>query len=104
MPFSGAANEACHIFAADCNITDEDACTVEMLSNTHTSVLNQHVMAHNGEKHRKSGTTLLCFDTRLYSGFPLNVFASANTNIYADNLYVADVIHYIHEKDGKKRI
>ena len=104
MPFSGVANEACHIFAADCNITDEDACTVEMISNTHTSVLNQHLAAHNGEKHRKSGTLHSCPDTGVYSVFSLNVFTSANTNIYADNLYVADVIHYIHEIDGKKRI
>jgi hypothetical protein len=100
-----AASESGQIFTAAYSISNVDVCTVEMLGNTHTASLSvQQTALRSNEVQRKSATQslLLCDLTPLQSSFKF--FTSAAPNSNAKNADVTEIMHYIHETDGKKKI
>jgi hypothetical protein len=100
-----AARESGQILTAGYSISNVDVCTVEMLGNTHTSSLSvqQNALRSNEVQRRlETQSVLLC---NLYScQSPLNSFTSADSNINMENADVAEIMRFIHEKDGKKKI
>jgi hypothetical protein len=100
-----AAQESGQILTVGYSISNMDVCTVEMLGNTHTSSLAvQQSALRSNEVQRKSETLsfLLCNLDSCQSS--LKSFTSAFSSINMESADVAEIIHFIHEKDGKKRI
>lgn len=104
MSFFGAANTFDHIFTEGSSISSEDVCTVEMLGNTHSGLLTRPSSTQNSESQRKSETLSCLLGVIASLQASLHFFASADMSIDADHASAAGVIHFIHDKDGKKRI
>lgn len=102
MPLSGAINQSDQIISTGCRIPYEKVCTVEASRNTHTALLNQHTILHTTEIHRKSDTPFSLYGDLRSLKSPFQFYSSANPDIYTDNIDAADIIHFIHDKDGKK--
>lgn len=103
MPLFGATNQASQVIATDYHIANEDVCTADMLGNTHTSLLNQQRVTRNTDILRKIRTILYWLDDFRSLQIPFKFFTSTNPNICNIAVDVTDIIHFIHDKDGKKR-
>jgi hypothetical protein len=99
-----ATNESSQVITAGYSFSNEDACTLEMLGNIHTSLLSHQATPRNSETQRKSESLYFLLDELAFLHSPFKFFTSANLNIYIADTDVAEIIHFIHEKDGKKRI
>ena len=104
MCFFGATNESKQIITVAYSISNEDVCTVEMLGHTHNSLLTQQTAKHNCETQRKSETLLERIDNSASLQSLFKFFTSVNANICILNTDAAEIIIFIHNKDGKKRI
>lgn len=104
MFFSGAADTFDHILTEGSSISSEDVCTVEMLGNIHSGLLTRPSSTQNSESQRKS-ETLSCLLGDLASlQVSLHFLTSADTGIDTAHASAAGIIHFIHDKDGKKKI
>ena len=100
-----AANESGQVFTAGEHISNEDVCTSEMLGNTHTRLLSHQTAARNhNETQRKSETLIFLLGDLASLQSPFKFFTSASTNIHTTGTDIAEILHFIHAKDGKKRI
>lgn len=101
---SNATTESSQLIASGYGLPNEDVCTVKMLGNTHTNLLCQLTAKKAGVVRENSETLLGKLDssTPLQSLFKVHTFL--NANVCADNTDVADIIIFIHDTDGKKRI
>jgi hypothetical protein len=75
-----------------------------MLGNTQPCLLNQRSAVRNVKLHKNAGTRF-CRPTDIAAlRYSLKFFASAALFIISDNTDVAEIMHFIHNQDGKKRI
>lgn len=101
---SDATNESNQINAVSYSMSNEDVCTAEMLGHTHTRLLRQQTATRDNETQRKSGTSFLWQSALAVLQSPFKFFTSTNLNIRTANANIAEIVHFIHAKDGKKRI
>lgn len=104
MSFFGTTNSFEHILTEAGSISGEDVCTVEMLGNTLNGLLLGPSSIQNSESQRKSRTLSCLFGVLASLQAYFHFFKSAETDIDTDCASVAEVIHFIHDKDGKKRV
>jgi hypothetical protein len=100
---SGAAAESGQLSPAGCGNVNEDICTTDMLGNTQPYILNQHTVVRNAKMQRKNVTLLWFQPVVALLRCPFKFFAyPALTNKWNTN--AAEIIRFIHNEDGKKRI
>jgi hypothetical protein len=99
-----ATNESSQAITVSYNSSNKDVCTIEMLGNTNTSLLSHQTAPRNSETQRKSESLYFLLCELAFLQLLFKFFTSANSNIYIVNTNVAEIIRFIHEKDGKKRI
>ena len=92
-------HDASSELSSNCNIQEEDACTLDMLTRNQTINLRNQNQFNKKSYNR---TTLSPFADSLCPGYKF--YISVNSCIYNVNSVIADILHYIHNKDGKKRI
>jgi hypothetical protein len=101
---SDAANKLAQSVTQGCNDIKEDVYTVEMSGVAHEILLCRQSVTQNSEQHRKSellfGTSIAMAEIRL----PLKASASFYASIFKDNEASTEIIYFIHNKDGKKKI
>lgn len=100
---SNAADESDQI-TTGYSISNEDVCTAEMLGYSHNSLLTQQTAKHNSETQRKSETLFGEIDNSASLQSSFKFFTSVNANICIDNTDAAEIIIFIHDKDGKKEL
>jgi hypothetical protein len=104
MCLSDAIKDTIPNVTASYNISTEDTCTVEMLGDTYTCLLNQQTVTYHSETQRKTETLFGGLEDYASLQLSFRFFASTNPDIYADNTDVAELMHFIHNKDGKKKL
>lgn len=104
MPLFGATNPSSQIIATNYRTPNKDVCTVDMLENARTSLLSQQSVNQNTQIQRKSKTLFYLSDDLRSLQTSLKFYTSANPNIYTNSVDVTGIIHFIHDKDGKKQI
>jgi len=87
----------------DTTVTSEDVCTVEMLGNQNSSLLSRQVLTKCFDKIRKSEEKNILFINSACLQSSFHICFSAETNILASENEIAEVIQFIHNKDGKKK-
>jgi hypothetical protein len=100
----GATNQSSQMMTASDSISNEDVCTVEMLGNAQASLFSHPITSRNSEMQKKSESLFFLLAELSFLLSLCKFFLSANSNLYIRNTDVAEIIHFIHEKDGKKRI
>jgi hypothetical protein len=100
----GATNQSSQMMTASDSISNEDVCTVEMLGNTQASLFSHPITSRNSEMQKKSESLFFLLAELAFLLSLFKFFLSANSNLYIGNTDAAEIIHFIHEKDGKKRI
>jgi hypothetical protein len=99
-----ATNESNDIFTAGDSILNEDVCTGEMLGNNQISLLNQHNLTSYNENHRKTAAQSFLSNKIIELQYFFNFFSFVNQYALSDDTDVTQIIYFIHDKDGKKRI
>lgn len=95
--------------SSSCSITDEDACTLDMLSSSYINQLNQNnqtsLLRNNSQrKQDKSGSGFSLHYNAKTLPSPLYFYTSVCHFNLSDISNVTDILQYIHDKDGKKKI
>ncbi|MDD6038475.1 MAG: hypothetical protein PUD20_06745 [bacterium] len=99
-----ATNASGQLIATSNCLSNEDVCTVKMLGHTHTRLSHQQTATREKETHRKPGTSYSWSVLSTALQPPFKFFSSAYPNIRTSNADLAEIVHFIHAKDGKKRI
>lgn len=103
MFLSSATNESDEIITESTYVSDVVLCTVETVGNTHNRLFTKQNERRNSEIHRKYESMLggIVATVSLQSLF---IFFTSIIAIFCLNSAdVAEIIFYIHNKDGKKR-
>lgn len=104
MPLFRAAILSGQITTTDnCN-ANEDICTISMPGNVHTSMLSRQFVSRNTQIQRKSQTLFYLLNELKSLRNSLKFYDSATSKTSINSVGVADVIHFIQDKDGKKHI
>lgn len=104
MPLFSAANLSIQIATTDnCN-SNEDICTISMPGNVHTSMLSRQFVSRNTQIQRKSRTLFYLLNELKSLRNSLKFYDSAASETSINSVGVAEVIHFIQDKDGKKHI
>jgi hypothetical protein len=101
----GAANNSDSAILSGHGIFNTDVCTTEMLGNAHDALQVEQNTVYNREMQRKLEKRSLWFCA--FSSLPLfrsKFFSSANDHTETAETSTAEIIHFIHNKDGKKKI
>jgi hypothetical protein len=101
---NNTSDESGQIITTSYNSSNEDMCATEIQGNIHTSLRSNQTTSRNSETQRKSDSQYFLFGGAAYLQSPFKFFTTANSNICIANINIAELIHYIHAKDGKKRI
>ncbi len=104
MYLSGATNESIQIIQTDDDISNNDVCTVEMLGNVHTSFLCCQSTRKTGGTQRKSEILFWGLINPAYLQITINSFTPLNADNFKTNTDAAEIIQFIHNKDGKKEL
>ena len=104
MCFSCAANETSQIIHTDNDFSNEDICTMEMLGSGHTGFLCCQSARKTSGTHRKSETLFWGLINPESLRIIFNSFISVDADIFKINTDVAEIIQFIHNKDGKKEL
>jgi hypothetical protein len=99
-----ATNQSGQMMTATDTISNEDVCTVEMLGNTQTSLFSHQITSRNSETQNKSESLFLLLAAFVFLQSLFRFYTSASSGIYVVTTDVAEIIHFIHDKDGKKKI
>lgn len=86
----------------DSVIASGDACTLEMLGNQNFSLVSQQAVTRNCDSLRKAVEHGMIFDNIVLLQPSLHVFDFVTTDTLLDESEVAQIILFIHNKDGKK--
>jgi hypothetical protein len=84
-------------------VSNDDVCTLEMLGNAQTGFLALPTAKRGSQLQRKSETMICDADEAPALRSAYKFFSSANV-ISAVNACIAEILCFIHDKDGKKRI
>jgi hypothetical protein len=101
---SDVKNESAQIVAEGYGSIKEDMCTAEMLGTAQAILLYHQTLTRNSEILRKSELLFLGFMAIAVLQLPFKSFISVNALFFEDNVDLTELIHYIHNKDGKKKI
>jgi hypothetical protein len=101
---SDVKNESTQILMYGNNSIKEDMCTVEMLGTAQAILLCRQTAIRNSETQRKSESQFGGYIAIAALQVPFKSFISVNTLFFEDNGDLTETIHFIHNKDGKKKI
>jgi hypothetical protein len=100
---SGTAAESGQLSSTDSGNVNEDICITDILGNIQPYILNQHTVLRNSKMQWKN-ITLLCFQPDVTSLRCLFKFFANPALTSKWNTNAAEIIRFIHNEDGKKRI
>jgi hypothetical protein len=101
---SDTENKSTRISTADYSSFNKDVCTVEMLGTSQTILFSQQTAYRNSELVRRSESLFLSTIDNAAIKLPFKSFAVVNPLNLAENRDTTETIHFIHNKDGKKKI
>jgi hypothetical protein len=85
------------------NVSNDDVCTLEMLGNVQTGFLALPTAKRGSQLQRRSETIVCAPDEAPSLRSAYKSLSSANA-VCAANECIAEILCFIHDKDGKKRI
>jgi hypothetical protein len=100
LVYPSDGNESTQISIESC--IKEDVCTVEMLGTTQEVLLCQQNVSGNSELHRKSELLYFLSMAAILLLFKFCIPVNVSTSENVGNL--TEIILFIHNKDGKKKI
>jgi hypothetical protein len=100
----GAPNESHPIFTESYCLSGEDVCTEDMLGNTFSNLIHIQTVTKSRETKEKAENLFLLLYALILLQCPFYFLVSANPNLKREGSDFAQIIHFIHNKDGKKKI
>lgn len=102
MCVSHTMNESSPVINAGYRVSNEDACTSEMMGNIHNSLLTYRSARYNSEEQSRTGTLLGILHCSCAFQKAFCYFTSVTADISPVSSNAAEIILFIHSKDGKK--
>lgn len=100
---SDSSAQSGQLASIDCGSVNEDICTVDMLDSSQPYLLNQHTAVRSAKSQRKCAVHLWVPPGVTALTHPANFLAY--TAFFSDSTAnAAEILRFIHNKDGKKRI
>jgi hypothetical protein len=100
----GVSNEPHPIFTESYCLSSEDVCTDDMLGNTFSNLINLQTVTKNSKTKEKVDTLFILLYAIILLQCPFYFLIFANPNLKREVSYFAEIIRFIHDKDGKKKI
>lgn len=90
------------LFSNSASLTANDICTMEMLRNTYPTLQSLQSSKPVNSVHFKNGLQYAIAGLPYVLSQATCFFTSGNVTVCIENTKVAEIIHYIHNTDGKK--
>jgi hypothetical protein len=99
---SGATEVSGQFITTGNDIPSDDVCTLEMLGNVQTGFLALPTTKRGSDSQRESDS-FVCMPADSQNLLSVYKFLSSANAIIAVNACIAEILCFIHDKDGKKR-